>query len=455
LTLTRLGVEETRYPLELSGRFACDDPAVMALQPMLARSILCSLHETLADSPYYEQMMYVGDTRLELLCTYVMSADRRLARRAIELFDWSRWRTGFIAQRYPSDPFQLSLTFSMLWVGMVRDFAWWADDPEFVRQRLAGVRGVTEQLLSLRNENGLLARLPGWSFVDWVEGWCNGVPPGECEAGSASVNLQFLGLLRDAADLEQAFGDPRLATRCRDLAAESAAAIRRVFWSNERQMFAETATHAIFTQHAQVLAILGRLVEGGGAARLLAQAQQEPGLARCSLYFTHYLFEAAQCCGDAGVFARHLPRWHGLREAGFVTTPEGDDNPRSDCHGWSAHPLFHLRTTVAGVRPAAPGFARIAVDPLPGSLGRIDADVPHPRGQIVVRLTLARGEIEGGIELPPQTEGELGWAGRRFPLVVGCNIIATGVEQPANPAERGSPLETNSLAGAVTPPKPN
>jgi hypothetical protein len=439
LTLTRLGIEETRYPLTLSGRFDCEDPAVMALQPILARSILCSVHETLADSPYYEQMMYVGDTRLELLCTYVMSADRRPARRAIELFDWSRWRTGLVAQRYPSDPFQLSATFSMLWVGMVRDFAWWDDDAEFVRQRLVGVRGVTEQLLALRNENGLVARLPGWSFVDWVDGWFNGVPPGECEAGSASVNLQLLGLLLDAADLEQAFGDPQLAARCRKLAAELSATIRRVFWDSARQMFAETAAHTIFTSHAQVLAIVGGLVESDDARRLLEQVRQTPGLARCSLYFTHYLFEAAQRCGDAGVFPGQLPRWHALRAAGFVTTPESEAHPRSDCHGWAAHPLFHFAATVAGVRPAAPGFARVAINPTPGSLGRIDADVPHPRGQVVLRLTIAHGELTGGIELPPHTEGVLGWAGRRFPLRAGGNVVATGCGQSATAVEGERP----------------
>ena len=437
---------------EWTGLLGKDRPLVL---PRHSRQhVLLDLGDYVCGYPVIEVSGGAG-TRVELLCTYVMSADRRLARRAIELFDWSRWRTGFIAQRYPSDPFQLSLTFSMLWVGMVRDFAWWADDPDFVRQRLVGVRGVTEQLLALRNESGLLARLPGWSFVDWVDGWCNGVPPGECEAGSASVNLQFLGLLRDAADLEQAFGVPRLAMRCRDLAAELAAAIRRVFWDAERQMFAETATHAVFTQHAQVLAILGRLVAGGDAARLLAQAQQVPGLARCSLYFTHYLFESAQRCGDAGVFAGQLSRWHALREAGYVTTPESEDSPRSNCHGWSAHPLFHLRTTVAGVRPAAPGFARVTVNPLPGSLGRIDADVPHPRGQVVVRLTISEGELAGGIELPPQTEGELGWADRRIPLVAGRNVIATGSDQPAHPIEGGSPLKPDLSAGAVTPRKPN
>ena len=34
-------------------------------------------HETYMDCPYYEQMMYVGDTRLEVLTTYAISRDDR------------------------------------------------------------------------------------------------------------------------------------------------------------------------------------------------------------------------------------------------------------------------------------------------------------------------------------------------------------------------------------------
>ena len=41
---------------------------------------LCA-HETYMDCPYYEQLQYDGDTRLELLTTYAMTRDDRLNRR--------------------------------------------------------------------------------------------------------------------------------------------------------------------------------------------------------------------------------------------------------------------------------------------------------------------------------------------------------------------------------------
>ena len=51
-------------------------------------------HETYFDAPYWEQLQYVGDTRIEALLNYTLAGDDRLARRAIEAFDWSRGAVG-------------------------------------------------------------------------------------------------------------------------------------------------------------------------------------------------------------------------------------------------------------------------------------------------------------------------------------------------------------------------
>jgi hypothetical protein len=37
------------------------------------------------------------------------------------------------------------------------------------------------------------------------------------------------------------------------------------------------------------------------------------------------------------------------------TLPEEFGNPRSDCHGWGAHLLYHHFASVMGMRPDAPG----------------------------------------------------------------------------------------------------
>ena len=47
------------------------------------------------DCPNYELTLYVDDTRLHNLIGYTLDGDAHLARRCIELFDWSRRGFGF------------------------------------------------------------------------------------------------------------------------------------------------------------------------------------------------------------------------------------------------------------------------------------------------------------------------------------------------------------------------
>ena len=106
-----------------------------------------------------------------------------------------------------------------------------------------------------------------------------------------------------------------------------------------------------------------------------------------------------------------LRGWRAMPDLGFHTTPEQPEPSRSDCHAWGAHPLFHMHASLAGVRPDAPGFASVRIAPCPGSLRRIDARTPHPKGTIHTAL---RFDDHGGgtadITLPPDVPGRFRWA---------------------------------------------
>ena len=72
------------------------------------------------------------------------------------------------------------------------------------------------------------------------------------------------------------------------------------------------------------------------------------------------------------------------------TVLEQPEPTRSDCHAWGSHPMYHALASVAGIRPAAPGFAAVRIEPQPGPLTAIRCAVPHPSG-LEVRLEIARG----------------------------------------------------------------
>ena len=62
---------------------------------------LCAV-ETYMDCPYYEQLQYIGDTRIQALVSLFNSGDDRLAKNAIDQLDQSRLPDGVTLSRYPS-----------------------------------------------------------------------------------------------------------------------------------------------------------------------------------------------------------------------------------------------------------------------------------------------------------------------------------------------------------------
>jgi len=420
LRIDELGIVESRYPVENEGEFRCSDPSVEAIIPLAVRGMQMCSHETFVDCPYYEQLLYVGDSRLEMLTTHAMTADDRLVKRCIELFDWSRWRTGFVAERYPSSPYQLSLTFSTIWILQVRDYALWRADRAFVAERLVGVRCLLENFRRLLREDGLLGPLPGWSFMDWVPGWENGYPPDGRQGVSSSINLLFAYALLAAAELEDAFGERSLAARDRDLARRVGKAVLDKFWCEERSLVADDLARSRFSEHAQVLALLSDILPGDRRERCLEALLSAGDLARGTVYFSFYLFETLYNFGRGDLILEKLGFWKDLLAKGFKTPVEAPEPSRSDCHAWGSHPLFHMHASLAGVRPAAPGFSEVLVAPSPGGLAWLQTRLPHPRGEIRTRMEFpADGSCKASVSLPEGVRGVFSWKGRRKRLAPG------------------------------------
>ncbi|MBC8101874.1 MAG: alpha-L-rhamnosidase [Cytophagales bacterium] len=402
LTLTGFAFHETRYPLERESRFGASDARLDAIAPILVRALQMCSHETYMDCPYYEQLQYVGDTRLEVLTTYLLTHDDRLPRKALQMFDLSRQLSGLTLSRYPSRVVQIIPPFSLWWVAMVHDFSQWRNDPDFVRARMPGVRTVLEAFLSYRNTNGLVETPPGWNFIDWVTTWKNGMPLGADIGVSGVLNWQFALVLTRAADLERQAGEPELAARLDHAASDLAEALQHAFWTPERGLFADDLDRTAFSEHAQCLAILSGLLPPAQQASVGENLIASADLAPTTIYFRHYLFETLALLRRPDLLLDRMRLWFDLPENGLKTTIEMPEPTRSDCHAWGAYPLYHYAATILGIRPAAPGFAAVRIAPQLGPLEWASATVPHPSGgEIAVRAERgADGALTVTVTLP-------------------------------------------------------
>ena len=398
LTIASLAFREDRYPYEDASEFASSDPRLARVKGLGFRTLQMCAHETTMDCPFYEQLQYVGDTRLQCLVAYVAQDDDRLARQALLAFDRSRGPDGLTRSRYPSRIRQTIPTFSLWWIAMVHDFALWRGDLAFVRGLMPGVRAVLDAYRRNVDADGVYHALDGWNFVDWVPGWRDGAPVGAHWGVSGVLNLHLALAARLAAELEGWMGEAELAARHRGLHDRVLAAAERRFWSSERGLYADDPEHAHWSEHAQCLALLAGAPHGEAAVRRTLVPLTLPGergpenshsgeamLARTTVYFDHYLFEALGAIGRADAILGRMGLWYGLLDEGLRTVVEMPEPTRSDCHAWGAHPIYHLYATLLGVRPTSPGMATVRVRPQLGGLAWAEGTLRTPHGPLHVR----------------------------------------------------------------------
>ena len=427
LQLESLTANFTAYPFEERASFESGDKDLDKIWEISWRTARLDAHETYMDTPYYEQLQYVGDTRIQALISYSVADDDRLARQALEAFNNSRTPDGITRSRYPSSLPQSIPTFSLLWVGMVHDYWMYRPDPEPARASLAGTRTVLDWFAGYQQPDGLLKQLPWWSFIDWVSS--GAIPTYDAHGESCVTTLEYLGALKDATDLEKGLGDPLVAARYQARAVHVRDGIYNKCWSASRALLADTPDQKGFSQQANILAVLYDVVPNFQQQAVLRQLLAiEPGttpdgILSASYYFRFYLARALDHAGMADEYLASIDPWRKLLPLHFSTWPEVPGNTRSDSHAWTAHPIYDLLTLVAGIEPSSPGFASVRIAPHLGALPSLTAAYPHPQGIIKVNYQRQSAGLKATIDMPGKLAGTFVFKGRVWPLKPGVNEI--------------------------------
>ncbi|MBX3255749.1 MAG: family 78 glycoside hydrolase catalytic domain [Chitinophagaceae bacterium] len=410
------------YPFQQNAVFTTDNPSLQKIWDISWRTARLCANETYMDCPYYEQLQYIGDTRIQAMISLYVSGDDRLMKNAIKQFAQSITAENITQSRYPSYLPQFIPSFSLMWINMMHDYYMYREDTAFIQSLKQGMTSVLSFFESKLYSNGMVHKAPWWNFTDYADDFPLGIPDGADEGESALISLQYVYALQNAAELFRYLGDTCYANKYAGEAEAVQQAVLKNCYDEHKQMIAETPEKKRFSIHTTVFAILTNTIEESKQAKALQAALSDNSVMTCSIYFRFYLSRAMEKTGLQDMYLDHLGPWYTMLDEGLTTFAESEKDIRSDCHAWSASPMFDFLHTVAGIQPGSPQFKTVVVAPHFGKLTSIQAKVPHPRGMIEVNLKKTEtGTVSGNVRLPDGVNGTFMFNNHKMALTGGMD----------------------------------
>ena len=424
------------YPFVREARFVAPENEYLEniLEIGWRTARLCA-NETYMDCPYYEQLQYLGDTRIQAMITLYNTHDTCMVKNALEQGRQSIVADGITMGRYPTNSHQFISSFSLWWIGMGYDYWMYRGDEAYLKTLLPAYRTILAWYEQWLKPDHTLGYVPYWFFADWAEGFPNGEPVREKDGNSALQDLMYLLTLESVVKMEKAFGLPAMGEHYAKIASAVKVAIRKKYWDVSRGLFADTYKHNSFSQHVNSLAVLAGVITGDEARQVMHSVLTGIDLIQVTIYFRYYLNQALNKAGLGDELLEHLGVWKEQMALGLTTWAERPEPSRSDCHAWGASPNIEFYRVVLGIDSDAPGFGKVRIAPNLGTLKKVSGTVPHPLGDIAVNYEVdKKGKLIATVDLPENIKGTFVWKGQNYPLVSGHQAFT--INQQASAGQR-------------------
>jgi alpha-L-rhamnosidase len=417
LVINNISYTTVMYPFANEASFESNDSVHKPIFDACLNTIRLASQETYID-PYYEQMQYIGDTRLQSLYAYYHFTDDRLTENAIKQFGWSQDTNGLVMSRYPSDLPQYTPLFSLCWTLMIKDRWMLRPDDKFSGDYIPQMLHVLNWFEKQVNKEGMLGNLNYLDFLD------SDYPHDKVlnQSQSKSLTPSSLFFVYTVQQLKPFFiyyHQYDSFKRYEELANKIKQNVISKCYDSKKGLFAENADKKIFSEHSNVMAVLTGCVTDIQKKEVLRRMLADTSLLKTSLYFKFYEFAALKDAGMANEILSQLGPWKQMLANNMHTFSEWLIDPRSECHSWSAYPAYYFLNTVAGIGPGSPGFKTVVINPNLGDLTSINATMPHPNGLIKVAYTKNKLNWNISIELPRKLTGVFKWKGKVYTLKEG------------------------------------
>lgn len=419
LVLRNFTYTEIGYSLNVQTKADASDERFKKIWEISERTLRCCMHETYEDCPFYEQLQYAMDIRAQILYTYAISADDRLARKCMEDFRRSQRYDGLLNCAAPRYDASVIPGFSIYYILMLYDHMMYFGDKELLENHMPTVEGILQFFHRNRNSKGYVEKIGGlngkarfWSFIDWAVEWENttGIPPAVLKGPVTMESLLYILGLQKAAKIAE-YLDRKEQSALLMQRAEQVQEAVRTFCTGKDGMLQDGPGIEEYSQHTQVFAVLTDTVAGEQAKENLRKTiLYKEKYSQCSVAMVYYLFRALEKTGMYELTESYWNIWQRMIDKYTTTCVEDEVQERSECHAWGALILYELPSVILGIRPSAPGYEKMEVKPVPGYLKSARGQVITPKGmvnvewyrenkEIHIKLETSEGKVEKEMEV--------------------------------------------------------
>ena len=344
----RFHARVAEYPLEVARELTTSDPLLNNIITFCEDTVRACLLDGFVDNPWRESAQWIGDALSDGVVMAAMCDDTRPLRRLLELAAQGAYPDGVLPSVLPSEAHAYCVVdFNFQWVELLNFYWKVSRDDSFVSQMWPTLIKMLDRFCQDINPDGLLISQPGRRlFIDWS--------PASKNEPNAAYNLHFTLALQQAVELATDKGIGVEANRWSEQAVARLSASRAAFYTQGR--WYDDIDQTTFSQLTASLAVLTggvepveemELLETIAARSLDLNDDHDPNkMVLASPYMHHRVFEALRQGGQSETVVEIIRRrWGRWVEAGYPTAWENwnvDFPDGSQCHGFSAHPRYHL-----------------------------------------------------------------------------------------------------------------
>lgn len=441
VTIEQIALRAVGYPVERQAAFRCSDDTLNRIWEVSVHTTALLMQHGYQDCLKREQDTFNTSSfnytsRAAALCFGDTALARKTLRLGAQLQNESGWFDSHGFSGLNSD----EPTECLWWIVWLRDHFWIAGDRALVAELFEPVEDVLRFFAKMSNQYGLLdvknwhVFRPGQSiYVD--DAVTYDAPPtiefynGYSEGETSGLNMLYYAALDAAAALALQLDETERAAFYQRKAARVRQALDTRLWDVERAWYADwrepggalsVSGHPVM----QITAAYFGIADEARTQQVLQFLNEYPGLPdeaklNYPLYTFGYYFYWLECLFRNGQAAQAIElmrrvhgRWLTALPGGATTFGEffrladvaGGKTltEEYEVHAYGASAHLHFYTNILGVRPAAPGFAHIALAPQPGGLQWAQGTVQTPQGLVLVSWELQADDFRLDVQLPAE-----------------------------------------------------